>query len=184
MEKIDNTQDEEFCITQDYVQEYFEAYKKSVKYLGIRARTENEMREYLTKKSYDEIITEQVISKLKEYRYINDVEFCRLYFNSYKNRTGYKKIMSDLAQRGVSRYDIADAVALMEDAEEMGSQAETVIYAAEKYIRTHSKADKNKLYAFLQSKGFNYSDIRKAMDIVINQLNKDDKDNKGDIDYE
>lgn len=131
------------------------AFDRAAKYVGLRPRTEKEMREYLTEKGYDEDTVDYVVEKLKSYGYIDDAEFCRVYIDYVSSRYGKRKIEADLKAKGVSR-EIIDAAL-----EEADDQSEAVARLSEKYLRTHPP-DMRKLIAYLMSKGFDYETIKKG----------------------
>lgn len=76
----------------------------AVKYLSFKARTENEMVEYLKKKNMEEDTIEHVMAKLREYRYINDEIYLKNYIEYNRQVTFYgsKRIRQDLGRRGIS----------------------------------------------------------------------------------
>lgn len=76
----------------------------AVKYLSFKARTENEMVEYLKKKNMEEDIIDHVMAKLREYRYVNDEIYLKNYveYNRQVTFYGSKRIRQDLGRRGIS----------------------------------------------------------------------------------
>ena len=129
------------------------AFDRAAKYIGLRPRTEKEMRDYLFTKGYDEDTVAYVVDKLKSYGYIDDAEFSRVYIDYVSHRYGKRKIEADLKAKGVSS-EIIDAAL-----EEADDQSEAVAKLSEKYLRTHPP-DMRKLIAYLMSKGFDYETIK------------------------
>lgn len=76
----------------------------AVKYLSFKSRTSSEMVEYLKKKNVDEKIIAEVMQKLGEYRYIDDVVYLKNYVenNRHLNYYGSRRMSQDLKKRGIS----------------------------------------------------------------------------------
>ena len=76
----------------------------AVKYLSFKSRTSSEMVEYLKKKNVDEKIIADVMQKLGEYRYIDDVVYLKNYVenNRHLNYYGSRRMSQDLKKRGIS----------------------------------------------------------------------------------
>ena len=55
------------------------AFEKAMDYLARGMKTSKQMREYLEKKGYGERVTEYVVEKLKEYRYLDDDVYAKTY---------------------------------------------------------------------------------------------------------
>lgn len=141
------------------------AFDKATRYLSVRMRTEKEIRNYLRNKGYLPAVFNNVIKKLKEYHYIDDAIFCKQYIDLYRHRYGETKIRMELRRLGVNANTVEDAL------EDLGDQTDEAISSARKYIRTHSKADYRKLYAFLYGKGFKYDTVKTVMAEVADELN-------------
>ncbi len=132
------------------------AFEKSAKYLGIRPRTAREIKTYLAGKGYSDKVVQRTSDKLTEYGYIDDKDYCRLYVEFYKAKSGVKKLESELRQKGISDDIINEALSEIDD------QTESALRLAEKYLRSHAP-DKRKLTAYLLSKGFEYDSVREAV---------------------
>jgi regulatory protein len=80
------------------------AMDMAVKYLSFKSRTSSEMVEYLKKKNIDDSIIVNVMQKLGEYRYIDDVVYLKNYVenNLHLNYYGSRRMSQDLKKRGIS----------------------------------------------------------------------------------
>ena len=80
------------------------AMDMAVKYLSFKSRTSSEMIDYLKKKNVDEKIIAEVMQKLGEYRYIDDVVYLKNYVenNRHLNYYGSRRMSQDLKKRGIS----------------------------------------------------------------------------------
>jgi regulatory protein len=85
-------------------EQYEFAKGRAYRYLGFRARSEKEVREYLTKKLTTQIVIDQTIQHLKDYNYINDDEFTDWWINQRQtHRPKSKRIIKmELKQKGIS----------------------------------------------------------------------------------
>ncbi len=155
--KIGDEVDEETLSALQNESESSFAFEKAVKYISIRMRTQKEIRQYLREKGYLSATIDEVVSKLIEYRLISDESFCREYIRSYANRDGVKKIRLNLKRLGISDEIIENELALLD------GQEEEAFLVAEKYLRTHKKADIMKIKNHLYQRGFESDDISSAV---------------------
>ncbi len=132
------------------------ALKKATDYLSRRARTERELRDYLSGKGYSERVTDGVIGKLKNYGYVDDEGFVESYTETYSVTRGKQRIKRDLLRHGAQPELVEAAIG------EIGDQREAAERAAEKYLRTRP-FDGRKLAAHLLGKGFEWDDVNHAV---------------------
>ena len=79
------------------------ALNKTAKYISAKLKTTKEVEEYLTKKEYSKPVIDFVVSKLKEYKYLDDESYVKSYVNTYKNKYGILKIKNNLLIKGISK---------------------------------------------------------------------------------
>ena len=130
-----------------------EAFDKALSYIGNGPRTKKEIESYLIKKEYPIFAINAVVEKLSDYGYLNDESYVDSYLQFYSKSRGIKRLKADLVQKGVDKALIEEKLSSLE------GQDDAARVAANKYMRTHKNADKNKLRAHLYSKGFDYSVI-------------------------
>src|SRR3989344_6757140 len=94
-------------------------YNLSLRFLSYRPRSEKEIIDYLKKKSSSvktsegqEKLIESIIKKLKEYKFIDDVEFAKFWI---EQRTKFKHkpirvIEYELKQKGINKEIIDDVL--------------------------------------------------------------------------
>lgn len=152
-------------------------YNLSLRYLSYRPRSEKEVQEYLREKikknklnlksevEGDEII-EQILIKLKVYRFIDDEAFLKFWF---EQRTKYKKkpfkvVKFELVQKGIKRSLIESYF------ENFGSKEidlENAKSLAEKKLNYYRNLDsvkrKEKVMRYLLGKGFSYETVKKIL---------------------
>ena len=98
------------------------AAEKAVSYINIKPRTGQQVKKYLKDKGYEEDIISEVVEQLKEYRYIDDMEFALLYFRyGFEKGRGVSRIRRELSEKGVSS-EIIDIA--YEELEEIPDQLE------------------------------------------------------------
>ena len=135
------------------------AFSKAIKYIDSAFKTKRQMREYLKKKGYDEIIINNVIFRLAEYDFINDKKFAESYVNTYKNKYGKNMLVSKLMSKGVSKQTIEE---VLEDYESNSDSIDKLIVK-----KIGNKPLTNDLLAkcmrFLSSRGFSYDEINTAI---------------------
>ena len=85
--------------------EQLEKYSALVyRYLGVRNRSEKEIRDYLAKKHASEDIIDRIISKLYSFNYLNDEAFARGWVRSraHSRPKGKIALHYELRQKGIS----------------------------------------------------------------------------------
>ncbi len=133
--------------------EKIDAMNKAVAYVTKSLKTKRQVKEYLQRKGFDENIIWQVIDKLKEYKYIDDVEYAKRYIESTSKASGQKLIDYKLMAKGVKKEDILNALD-----EAQVSYVDSATILAEKYMRNKEKTKENyyKVYKYLIGRGFSY----------------------------
>ena len=139
------------------------AFDKSLTYISKGLKTEKEIRTNLKNKGFIDSAISYAINMLKEYKYVDDEKYANLYIETYKNSKGKLLLKQKLIEKGVKLNIIENALLNMENNDE------NVILLAKKYMNNKIYDEKNKvkLYRFLQSKGFTFDEIKKAVDKVF-----------------
>ena len=78
------------------------AFERAMDYLGRGLKTAKQMRDYLEKKGYEKSVVEYVITKLKEYRYIDDEAYAKLYVERNVSTKGDRRLKQELIQKGIA----------------------------------------------------------------------------------
>ena len=139
-------------------------FDSAINYLSKSVKTEKELTCKLLKKGYLQEVIDEVIVKLKEYKYIDDKDYAERYVSTYKQRKGKRLLKIELLKKGVSLLDSEGAL------NDIESESETALSLAEKYVKNKEKDAKTlqKCYKYLLSKGFSYEDSLNASKKVIN----------------
>ena len=76
----------------------------AVKFLSYRSRTENEVIMHLQNKGFADEVISRVISRLKEYRYVDDEAYLKSFLasNEAVKKYGRKRVFFDLQKKGLA----------------------------------------------------------------------------------
>ena len=129
----------------------------AMKYLGSRLKTEKQLHEYLLKKNFSLDSIDEVLSKLKEYKLIDDTEYAKIYIRS--NRQNSKtRLKQKLIQSGVDKNFIDNALDDIDD-------YESCLQNAKKFFKNKmvNKENCEKLTRRLQYMGYAWDTIKKVL---------------------
>lgn len=160
--KVGMTVEKEYLAVLQLESEKKTALDKALRHISVSMKTEKQIREYLTKKGYLSEISDYVIEKMREYHYINDEEYAKMYSETAGKRKGKRLIAVELKRKGVSDAVIETALTSITGEKE---SAERVL---EKYMRgkTVDKKTLSKAYAYLLGKGYDYDTAKSALQSV------------------
>lgn len=103
------------------------AIDKAIYYLNIKPRTRQQVIQYLQKKEFPEDEIREAVRELEEYHYIDDRNYCQLYFEmGFEKGRGIGRIKRELAEKGIDADIIDDVLSEMEtvpDQREMALEA-------------------------------------------------------------
>lgn len=125
-------------------------------------KTEKEVRAKLKLKGYDDNSINKSIEFLREYKYINDVEYTKAFINDKLKTFGSQKIKYLLIQKGISKEIMNNELSNLDKENEKG----IALDIAKKKLNIIKKKENDKykisgkLYRYLISKGYE-SDIIK-----------------------
>lgn len=135
-------------------------FSVALKYISLRLKTEKQMKEYLQKKGFGEQSILLAIQKLKDYGYLNDDYFAKTLTQTLSLNKGKRFIKQDLLKKGINYQKLDNYV---EDLDE--SLACKEVY--QKWIKNKKLPleikDKEKLYRFLMSRGFEWDTIKNVI---------------------
>lgn len=133
-------------------------YNQALNYLGYRARSQQEVEQYLYKKEIGDTAINTIIARLTEQTYLNDLEFARAWV---KNRTnlnpkGKRALHYELRQKGISEQIITQ---VLNDLPEETLAWQAIAKKLSRWQKLDELAFKQKLSGFLARRGFNYETI-------------------------
>lgn len=151
--------DKEFLTSLTFESDKEKALNKTAGYLSKGVKTKKQVKDYLIKHGYDNLIVNYVIEKLEEYNYINDEHYVNLFVNTYGKKFGKRKLEHDLRLKGVSQKEIDNVLT------NFSSEEEVILSLAKKYMKNKEITLQNlqKLSQHLSYKGFNWDEINKAI---------------------
>lgn len=142
-------------------------YNKALRFLSYRARSEKEIRERLQKAKAPIETIDKIIVKLKEYNFLNDVEFAKSWIeNRIKlNPRSLKVIKMELRQKGISEEIIENLEFKVDCDKELAKKLSEK--KAEKMKGLSKEEIQKKLYGYLTRRGFNYETIKRSVDEIL-----------------
>jgi regulatory protein len=144
------------------------ATESALVYLAYRPRTEQEVRTRLRRAGHAPEVIAQVMAKLHEWRYLDDVDFARRWVESRtaQKPRGKRLLQQELRQKGVAaetaREVIADAGVDEAAAAEALARKRLASYAGD-----DPQAVRRKLSAYLARRGYGYDIVRGAIERVL-----------------
>lgn len=160
---------------------YNKCKNKALNIIEKSYKTETEVKNKLLQLSYDEDTISKVIEFLKNYNFVDDKKYAKLYTNEKKKSRGILKIALELRKKGIDENIISEAVKI--DYEEAFSYAMEA--ATKKYNSCKSHGDSyrsilSKLYSYLKSIGYEEEIINEVLNKIKQEYNNnisyDDKE--------
>ncbi len=152
----------------NYIKEnvvFSKARDVAIKYLSFKSRTEKEVVLKLREKEFSDDIIDKVIELLKKYNYIDDYSYAGSFLRDKFNLKGFgsNRIKFELKQKGISN-EIIEQVFFENEFDEAQKAAELI---ERKYgIWDFDIKEKQKIEGFLARRGFSFSTIREAFNII------------------
>lgn len=150
-------------------------YAKCVKKIGMRLRSEEEIKNYLKNNFYDEDTINKVINKLKKNKLINDELFCRSFINDRLLLTNYgpNKIKNELKKHKIDDNVIEKYLSQI-DNQEFDNKIDKII---NKYVKNNTKYSsmmlKNKIQNALNDLGYYKELYIDKLNTIVNTKDDD-----------
>lgn len=132
-----------------------------VRNLLLRLKTEKEVRDKYSRYDDSDLYLERAIEEIKEYGYIDDEKYARLYIQDaiiLEKRNSIFELKQKLIQKGVSSNYIYQAIS--ENEEDLNELEQKVI---KKKLYNKRKKEEDKVISYLYRKGFNTRNIQNAV---------------------
>ena len=135
-------------------------YNQTLRYVAMRPRTAWEIESYLERKGGSPSLTEQILNKLTDIGLIDDEKYAKAFVADRRllRPTSRRKLIAELKKKRISNEYIEQAVG-SEKEDEQASLAEVIA----KKRRQPKYQDDLKLMQYLARQGFNYDDIKSAL---------------------
>jgi len=142
------------------------SFCKAVDMICRNMKTQKQTETYLFDKGYSSDVVKHTISKMKEYKYIDDAEYVRAYVAAFQKTKGKIRICFELKQKGIEQEHICLVDELIDD------QREYALALAQKFAKDKQMDGKNiqKLYRYLASKGFDFDICRYCVNCLVEGL--------------
>jgi len=155
--------------TQNQSRVKYSSLNYSLWLLGKRAYSEKQIREKLAKKEYPTEEIEATVKKLRDLKFLDDLEFARNFIRqatSSKPKGKYRLTM-ELSQKGVAKDLIEQAIS-----ENLTDESKLALDTLKRYGKKFARLDRQKRFEksirFLLARGFSYDDAKKAYRIIFN----------------
>lgn len=135
------------------------AREKAFALLKVRGRTEYELRTRLRTAWFPEIIIEETVRFLKEYRYLDDEAYARNYAEVYGEKKSRAELEQDLRKKGVDRALIQE---ICRNQDTDSRKAVAAIMRKRGCTEQSSFPERQKTIAYLLRRGFSWEEIRAA----------------------
>ena len=132
-------------------------------------KTEKEVIEKLREKGYGENAINKSIEFLKEYNFINDINYTKAYIKDKLNSFGSQKIKYNLIQKGIAKEIVEEAL----DDSNKDNERNTAFNLAKKKLDVIKKKESDnykisgKLYRYLMSRGYGYDIVNEVVKEVL-----------------
>lgn len=136
------------------------ARERSLYLLKNSGKTEAELRRKLKTAFYPEKAIDTAVAFLREYHYLDDLDYARNYVEAYGRRKSHADIMGALLMKGVDKSLIQELLV------EKPPDEEAIIrqlLAKRRYSPDAAQDEKKKTVASIMRKGFSYDQIRRVM---------------------
>ncbi len=144
---------------------------RALRFLSFRPRSEKEIRDYFKKKQVDPLVSQKIIDKLRESKFLNDMEFARWWVEQrtlIKPRA-WRIIKIELKQKGISS-EIIEELNINSESEEINDLT-MAIKLAQRRLPRYKSLSRQEIYQkmgrFLISKGFDYDTIKRSIDRIL-----------------
>jgi regulatory protein len=138
------------------------AYALALRYVGIRPRSEREMREYLARKEVAPADAEAAIERLRGLSLIDDMAFAETWIRHRQSVSprSRRRLEQELSAKGVARATIVQALAALDGDTELDTLAELI----ERKKRLPQYAEREKLMAYFARQGYQYDLIKRVLE--------------------
>lgn len=137
-------------------------YGQVLRYLAIRSRSRWEIEAYFKRKNVSSETAGKIFTKLQELGLVDDKKFAKSWVENRRllKPTSKRRLQLELKQKRISQ-DVIDEVLSEDETDET-----TVLRGLIVRKRRQTKyQDNEKLMAYLSRQGFNYSDIKDALEL-------------------
>ena len=143
------------------------AYGLGLKYVGLRLRSEKELRDYLVRKGCDADEIASASSRLKELGLVSDLRFAQAWIadrQALKPRSR-QRLAQELGAKGVDSDTVHQVLGDMDSDAELAALVALVL----RKRKMSAYQEEQKLTAYLGRQGYRWADIKAALARVANE---------------
>lgn len=140
---------------------YARGKNRALYILQRTAKTEHEIRERLKRDDYPDEIINSIIEFLKEYNYINDMEYAKDYLKGKSKIKSHRQIEFELYKKGIKR-EVTKEVFGETDLDE-SLTIKRIIEKKKFEWESIGESEVHKLVNYLLRKGFSYEQVLTAV---------------------
>lgn len=135
------------------------AFNKCAKLLSTRLKTTSEMKKYLLSKGYEQPVVDYCIDKLKEYKFLNDVNYVEAFVKHNSDKKGPNLLKNQLLEKGVDKQTIEEFF------DNFDTQKDEILNLYNKFMKNKENTFENrqKCLKRLIGRGFSYDEIKSAI---------------------
>lgn len=153
----------------------------SLNFLAYRPRSEGEIRRKLQQGKYPEATIEQVIAKLRDWRYVDDEDFARRWIENRSTHRprGSRLLAQELKAKGIDAGTMHEA---LEDAG-LDEAADALVIARQRWRQLQNlepAVRERRLSGFLARRGYGFDVIRPTLDALRDETNDETNDEPTD----
>jgi len=146
-----------------------QAHERALRFLGVRPRSEAEVRQRLRRQGVDEAILEEVLERLRRAGLVDDQAFAKYWI---ENRTTFRPkskraMLVELRRKGVATEVLDEALSASDDSQAAYDVARK---RAPRLAKLPEPDFRRKLSEFLGRRGFSYDIIEPVLERVWKEL--------------
>ena len=154
--------------------QYVRCYEAAVRFLGVRPRSEQEVRQRLGRHGYPTDLIDRVIEKLRGLDLIDDAAFARYWVEQRQTHRprGARLLKLELRQKGLAGEVAGEALSGLEDDED-DSAYRAAAKRAQSLRGLDERTFRQRLGGFLQRRGFGYEASASAVARLWREANEE-----------
>jgi regulatory protein len=150
-------------------EELRQALDLSLRFLGYRSRSRDEVRRRLARKGYEEETIDQVIGRLSQDGLVDDSQFAEAWVRARTSgrMMGPRRIAWELRQKGVDAETVRAAIGRIDEETELGLALQVGRQKAESVRGEPMPVVRRKVAAALQRRGFSWEVTARVLDTIL-----------------
>jgi regulatory protein len=153
--------------------EFQVALDRALHFLGSRPRSEREIRTRLTRAGVGPELLERVVEKLRRHGLVDDAAFARYWIDNRERFSprGARAIKAELRQKGLASEVITEEVDETDAIDEEAGARGVALKQAKRFAKLDQRTFRQKLWAVLARRGFDFDAISRAIDEAWQAVN-------------